>query len=444
MMLVVGVVQVVHGGVERGGLAGAGGAGHHHDAARRVERVALQRLEHARRHADVADRQQRLAVVEQPQHDLLAVDGHVDRDADVDQAARRLVLDAPVLVATAFGDVGARHHFDAAHHGDGLVVRHVLVHDHHAVLPEADAQVLAPRFEVDVADALRQRVVEHGVHERHGTAAVGCRWRHRGAGEQLFLGPGDRRDHALARTEAHDEVGTEVPARRLLVLGVQRVGEGDQHPLALAAHRQERVRPAGGHRRPLEQSQIERLGVDGHRGHVQQVGPGRHHVGGVHEVVVDEDVFDRRLRMFAPLRQGQLQVMRLEPAQFDQHVAERGVDQARAQRGADLRLGHELELDEHRRQGARRLDLLVDARGQRQLVGGERAGVDEHAGDAEPDRRCAVLGGWEGAGHVSDRVQTQNRRPAAELERSWHAHMRRAARAGGYCGTMRPPVRKRR
>ena len=56
-------------------------------------------------HAEVLDAEDRVAAVEDAEHDRLAVDHRDDRHADVDLAAGDLELDAAVLRQALLGDV---------------------------------------------------------------------------------------------------------------------------------------------------------------------------------------------------------------------------------------------------------------------------------------------------------------------------------------------------
>ena len=87
------------------------------------------------------------------QHDVLAVDGGLGRDAEIHRPAVQVERDAPILGRARLGDVHAADHLHA-HRDAGPVVlvqaAHLL---EHAVDAVADAQERELGLEVDVGGA---------------------------------------------------------------------------------------------------------------------------------------------------------------------------------------------------------------------------------------------------------------------------------------------------
>ena len=143
-------------GVERGGFAGAGGAGDEHHAVGLLD-VAAEAAQIVVGEADDVERElgELLAhrlLVEHAEHGVFAVDGGHDGDAEVDEAALVAHAEAAVLRDAALGDVELAHDLDARN--DGLVVlardgRHGLLE--HAVDAVLDEQRVVVGLDVDVA-----------------------------------------------------------------------------------------------------------------------------------------------------------------------------------------------------------------------------------------------------------------------------------------------------
>ena len=228
---------------------------------------------------------------------------------------------------------------------DGLVVRHVLVRHHHAVLPEADAQAVAARLEVDVADAAGQRVVEHALDEGHGAAARRCGGATVAAAASSRLGPGDRRDRrsgARRRPRSGRRRSACGPRPRCWRF----VGSANTTSTRSPSRRtgRKRVRLVGGHRRALQQQPSNATVSACTAVRFEQVGQQRRPRSRSLTKWLSTRISPigvlRVLTLHAPAPS--LQLVRLEAAQFDQHVADRRLDRARAQHVADLLLGHEL------------------------------------------------------------------------------------------------------
>ncbi len=87
MMLRSGLLISPSDRVQRGGLAAAGRAGADHHAVRGVQQLSSIARRHVVGHAELRELEQRAALVQQPEHDLLAADDRRRRDANVDGAA---------------------------------------------------------------------------------------------------------------------------------------------------------------------------------------------------------------------------------------------------------------------------------------------------------------------------------------------------------------------
>ena len=110
-----GWLSAVERGVERGRLAAAGRPGDQQDAVRLHQRVD-EALERVVGEAELREVERDAALVEDPQHDALAVHRRHGRDAQVDLLALHAQLDAAVLRQPALGDVEVRHDLDARDH----------------------------------------------------------------------------------------------------------------------------------------------------------------------------------------------------------------------------------------------------------------------------------------------------------------------------------------
>ena len=122
----------------------------------------------------------RLFPVEDAQHDVLAVDGRLRGDAEIDRPAVEIERDAAVLRRARLGDVHAAHHLQAHRHAGPVVLVQAADLPQHAVDAVADAQERVLRLEVDVRGAALHRVGEQRV--RPGARPAGCTRRRRLAG----------------------------------------------------------------------------------------------------------------------------------------------------------------------------------------------------------------------------------------------------------------------
>src|SRR5439155_12038869 len=168
------VVDLAQGRVEGCGLARSGRPGDQDDAVRHVQDL-VEMSAVALGHAEMLGAQDRVAAVEDSQHDRFAVDHRDDRDADVDLAAGDFELDAAVLRQALFGDVQVRQNLDAADDGgveaaDGA--GHVGL-DQHAVDAVAKTQLVLERLDVNVGGAGFNRLGEDLVHETDDRGVLG-------------------------------------------------------------------------------------------------------------------------------------------------------------------------------------------------------------------------------------------------------------------------------
>src|SRR3972149_7558220 len=168
----VGGVELGQGGVEGGGLAGAGGPGDVEDAVGLGDHVA-HLGERPRMRNQPLQAQHGVGLVEDAHADLLAPLGRDGGDAEVDGAVLQAHGDAAVLGHALLGDVELGenlHPRDQAHlrlFGQGL---------HHlqdAVNAEAHHHLFFPRLHVDVAGAALDRQGQDGVGQAHHRSVLG-------------------------------------------------------------------------------------------------------------------------------------------------------------------------------------------------------------------------------------------------------------------------------
>ena len=166
--LVFFALDLVEGGVERGGLAGAGGAGDEHHAVGLLD-VAAEAAEVFGGEADDVERELGELLghglfVEHAEDGVFAVHGGHDGDAEVDEAALVADAETAVLGDAALGDVELGHDLDAGK--DGLVVLagdggHGLLED--AVDAVLDEERVVEGFEVDIGGAAFEGRKDGGV-----------------------------------------------------------------------------------------------------------------------------------------------------------------------------------------------------------------------------------------------------------------------------------------
>ena len=108
------------------------------------------------------------AVVEQPQHRLLAVHGRIGRAAQIEALILDRRAEAAVLRQPVLGDVHAGEHLDARDQRRRQLDRQQRDVAERAVDAEADAEVVLPRLEMDVARAFLRGAADHALEHRHG------------------------------------------------------------------------------------------------------------------------------------------------------------------------------------------------------------------------------------------------------------------------------------
>ena len=101
-------VQIIDGGVQRGGLAAAGRAADQDQSVAAAEQF-LEQLQIGLPHAELLDVEDRLVLVQHPQHHLFAVDARHRAEAQVDGASLRHDLNAAVLRHAPLRDIEVGH-----------------------------------------------------------------------------------------------------------------------------------------------------------------------------------------------------------------------------------------------------------------------------------------------------------------------------------------------
>ncbi len=148
--------------VERGGLARAGRSGHQHHPVRVEDGLHQVRLG-LRLEAELLQVQRQVALVEDPEHDLLAVDAGQRRDPEIDDPAAHLELEAAVLRHPPLGDVELGQDLDAAGQRRLHLDRRLHDLEQGAVDPVAHPDLMLERLDVDVGRAPLDRVGQDAV-----------------------------------------------------------------------------------------------------------------------------------------------------------------------------------------------------------------------------------------------------------------------------------------
>ena len=161
-------------GVQRGGLAAAGGPGEEHHAPRPPDPVH-EVLELLGLEAQVLERvvlDHRL-LLEEPEDDLLAEDGGQGRDAEVDLAAVDARGEAAVLGQPPLGDVQPRDDLEPRHHRQVQRARDLQEVEEEPVDAIADARSILVRLDVDVGGVVARGPAEHVVDDLDHRRIVG-------------------------------------------------------------------------------------------------------------------------------------------------------------------------------------------------------------------------------------------------------------------------------
>lgn len=145
-------IELGQRGVERGGLARAGGAGDEQDAVRTVDQAA-EALQGVGRKTHVFEFEPDAGAVEHAHDDAFAVDGGQGGHAQVDFVALDAGLDATVLRQAALGDVEVGKQLDARGDGSGKRGFGHFGTMQYAIDAVADVDAVFVGFDVDVGRA---------------------------------------------------------------------------------------------------------------------------------------------------------------------------------------------------------------------------------------------------------------------------------------------------
>ncbi len=251
------IVDLRERGVERRGLARPGRAGAEQHAQGRLDDLQIGRLDR-RVHPQVLQGDQRLGLVQQPQHDLLAMDGRHRRDADVDGSSVDRDAELAVLGPATLDDVQVGHHLDATGERRCHPRRQLDRFGHGTVHAVADAHVILGGLDVDVRRPTPHSLGDHPVHHLDDRGVVvdlerglGVPCQVVGIGELEGLDDGLRLgEHVVGLVEqsldltacAHHEPDAPTPSGQLVDgLGVEGVCDRHEDALVLDAQRDDRV-----------------------------------------------------------------------------------------------------------------------------------------------------------------------------------------------------------
>ena len=154
------------GRVERRRLTRAGRPGHE-QRARRLADDRRDRVAHRLGETERLERRGLARLVDQPHHDLLALDRRQHRDTDVEEPADRAGVQrhATVLRPPALGDVELGENLEARGDTRGHALRDALRLGEHAVDARPDDERILLRLEVDVAGPVARRLHDDRVDE---------------------------------------------------------------------------------------------------------------------------------------------------------------------------------------------------------------------------------------------------------------------------------------
>jgi hypothetical protein len=179
--------QFFQRGVQRGGLAGAGWPGDQNDAVG-LARHVLPAPQVVGAEAQLIEILKQHFRVKNPHDHFFAERGGQRRQAQLDFAALRgLGLDPAILRFALFGDVHPPQAFQATDDRHGHLRRELIDVVQHAVDAKTHRALLAARFDVDIAGALLEGVLEQPVDDVDDVRVVGVRLLIAGTEiEQLF------------------------------------------------------------------------------------------------------------------------------------------------------------------------------------------------------------------------------------------------------------------
>ena len=156
------VVEAVEAGIQGRGLARTGRPRGQHYAVGPCQATA-QALQHRRRHAQVAQRQQVGLLVEHAHHHPFAVDAGQGRDPHIHFAPRRTQGDTAILGLALFGDVQTGHDLDPRHQHGRQRTRWAQHFAQVAIDTQAHHQALLEGFYVNVRGTQAQGLAEQAV-----------------------------------------------------------------------------------------------------------------------------------------------------------------------------------------------------------------------------------------------------------------------------------------
>src|SRR6185312_7251926 len=172
-------------GIQRSRLTRTGWSRDEHHAVRILNRFHQLAL-CTRLDAEGLEIEGKISLVENTQYDLLTEQSGKRRDAEVDDLAADLELDASVLRDASLCDVQAGHDLEARDESRAHLERRFHYFAKHAVDAIANAQLLLETLEVDVRRALVQRVGENRIDELDDWRFVDCDCQRR-SGHLLLL-----------------------------------------------------------------------------------------------------------------------------------------------------------------------------------------------------------------------------------------------------------------
>jgi hypothetical protein len=149
-----GAVDMLEDGVERGGFAGAGGAGDEEDAIGGGDDL-FEGFEVGGGEVEVFELGDGVTVggAEDTEDDFFSIHGGDTGEAEVDFLDTQGEGEAAVLGAAVFGDIATGHEFKSCCDGGFEVLVEVLPFVEFSIDPESDAEAIFFGFEVDIAGA---------------------------------------------------------------------------------------------------------------------------------------------------------------------------------------------------------------------------------------------------------------------------------------------------
>ena len=333
--LLVGKVDAFERRIERGGFAAAGGPGDQKHAVRQAGEM-LHALQHAVVEAQAAQVVEIAGgAVQQAHDDALAVQRGQGGDAQIHFAAHHLDLDTPVLRQAALGDVELGHQLEARNDGGLQLARRRFLVEQHPIHPEAHAEFLLERLDVNVARALFEGIRDHGVHQAddrrfaghiaqvfqvgHGLLVFALAQQRVPFafsvvlldGVQDFLLRGQHRLDLQPGEGAHGRDGFEI----------QRVGHGDGQGGIGQRHREGPALPQEAVRKAVDLGRRRRRVVQRDHRHAELIGKRRQHVALGDEAHIDQNLAQLVAALFLDL-QGALQVFGLDLLAIHQDFAQ--------------------------------------------------------------------------------------------------------------------------